>query len=80
MEVGDEGRVERGGEERGGEGGEGRGGGEGGRGGWRAGICLAFIYDGWVGNWARVGYVNHGSYNVSYARQNSIVYNQFTND
>ena len=42
-----------------------------------AGIYLAFIYDGWVGNWARVGYgyVNHGSYNVSYARQNSMVYN-----
>ena len=45
-----------------------------------AGIYLAFIYDGWVGNWARVGYVNHGSYNVSYAHQNSIVYNQFMND
>ena len=26
------------------------------------GIYLTFIYDGWVGNWARVGYVNHGSY------------------
>ena len=44
-----------------------------------AGIYLTFIYDGWVGNWARVGYmyVNHGSYNVSYACQTSIVYNQF---
>ena len=34
-----------------------------------------FIYDGWVGNWARVGYVNHGSYVKC---QNSIVCNQFT--
>ena len=46
-----------------------------------SGIYLTFIYDGWVGNWARVGYmyVNHGSYNVSYmyACQNSIVHNQF---
>ena len=27
-----------------------------------------YIYNGWVGNWALVGYVNRGSYNVSYAR------------
>ena len=25
-------------------------------------VLQGFITDGWVGNWARVGYVNHGSY------------------